>query len=305
MKIFKNRGDIYIPQTKFKSDLEQKVLLLSLTGIVVFTAVFLLIIGIKYDFSADKFFKPENMKNQVVEQLEELPEVQGKSNFLFVLSNEDTEDMYFCSVIQVDLDTISYKSCTLDANTTFEGKKLSEVYKAGGAGNVMNAVNQNLGINIDYYIDQNINNFSKMFDSMGKIKYNVLKDVKYKDTSFYGFNIKVKAGEQNVDGDMASKLMRYYVAEEQNYEAVNEILLTAISQHLNPQTYDKKEKIFSTFIECSKTNISVKNFTENINGIKVLSSETTGVNVYNVNSQYDGNNLTSSSIAEIKGYFTK
>lgn len=305
MKIFKNRGDIYIPQTKVKSDLEQKVLLIALTVIVVFTSVFLLIVGIKYDFSAEKFFKPENMKVPIAENIEELPDVQGKTNFLFVLSNEDTEEMYMCTIIQVDLDTISYKTCTLNSNTILDGKKLMDDYKAGGAGNVMNAINQNVGINIDYYIDQNIDSFRKMFDTMGKIRYNVLKDVKYKDTSYYGYNLKIKAGEQNIDGEMATKLMRYYATKENNYEAVNDILLAAISQHLNPQNYEKKEKIFSTFIECSKTNISVKNFTENINGIKVLSSETTGVNVYNVKSQYEENSLTSSSVSEIKGYFAK
>ncbi len=305
MRIFKNRGDIYIPQTKFKSDLEQKILLISLSVIVVFTAVFLLIIGIKYDFSAEKFFKPDNLKSQVAEYVEELPEVEGKTNYLFVLSNKDTEEMYFCTIIQVDLDTISYKACTLDSSTISEGKKFSDIYKSGGAGNVMNAVNQLLGINIDYYIDENIDNFKKMFDTMGKVKYNVLNDVKYKDTSYYGFNIKVKAGEQTIDGDIATKLMRYYAAKEYNYEAVNDIILTAISQQINKDNYERKEKLFSTFIECSKTNISVKNFTENLNGMKVLSSETTGVNIYNAKPQYDGNNLTSSSISDIKGYFTK
>ncbi len=305
MKIFKNRGDIYIPQTKFKSDLEQKALLIALTCIIAFTAVFMLIIGIKYDFSAEKFFKPENLKNEKIENLEELPEVSGKNNFLFVLSNVDTGEMYFASIIQVDLDTISYKACTLNSNTVMGGKKLADVYKAGGAGNVMNTINQNIGISVDYYIDQNLDDFRKMFDAMGRVKYNVLNDVKYKDTSFYGFNIKVKAGEQNLDGDMATKLMRYYVDKEQNYEAVNEILLSTLSQQLNSGNYEKKEKLFSTFIECSKTNISVKNFTENLNGIKVLSSDTTGVNVYSVNSQYEGDSLVSSSVSEIKGYFTK
>lgn len=56
MRLFKNRGDIYIPSTKFKSDLEQKILFAVLAFIVVFTIVFLAIFGIKYDFSVKKFF---------------------------------------------------------------------------------------------------------------------------------------------------------------------------------------------------------------------------------------------------------
>jgi hypothetical protein len=35
-----------------------------------------------------------------------------------------------------------------------------------------------------------------MFNAMGKINYTVLSDVKYKDTSRYGYNIKIKAASR-------------------------------------------------------------------------------------------------------------
>lgn len=305
MKIFKHRGDVYLPKPKFKSDMEQRALIIALISVVVFTSVFLLIVGIKNDFSIMKFFQPENVNVSVGTDAEELPEVQGKANFIFTLNNENTDELYFCTLIQVDLDTVSYKACTLDPNTNVEGKSLAEIYLKGGAGNVMNAVSQHLGISIDYYIDMNTDDFRKMYDSMGKVKYMVLDDVKYKDTSYYGFNIKLKAGEQNIDGGKATDLMRYYIVKEKNYEAVNDIFLASLSQQINEANYEKKEKLFSSFIDLSKTNITVKNFTENLNGMKVLSSETTGVIIYSAAPQYDGNNLTSGSIANIKGYFSK
>lgn len=224
---------------------------------------------------------------------------------LLVVNNEETENMYFCTLVQIDLDTVSYKVCTLDPNTAADGKKLNDIYKVGGAGNVVNAVNQLLGISVDFYVDESIENFKKMFDSLGKIKYTVLNDIKYKDTSYYGFNIKIKAGEQNIDGGKAADLMCYYVAKEKNYDAANDLILSAVSQLINTENYEKKEKLFSQMIELSKTNITVKNFTENIDALKVLSSETTGVNVYSAAPQYDGGNLTSTSISNIKGYFSK
>lgn len=305
MKIFKHRGDIYLQKPKFKSDMEQRALIIALICIVVFTSVILLIVGIKNDFSIMKFFQPENINIAAGTNDEELPEVEGKFNFIFLLNNEQTEELYFATLIQVDLDTVSYKACTLDPNTNVEGKSLAEIYVKGGAGNVMNAASQMLGINIDYYVDMNTDDFRKMYDSMGKVKYMVLGDVKYKDTSYYGFNIKLKAGEQNIDGGKATDLMRYYVVKEKNYEAVNDIFLAALSQQINEVNYEKKEKLFSLFIDLSKTNITVKNFTENISGMKVLSSETTGVIIYSAAPQYDGDNLTSGSIADIKGYFSK
>lgn len=305
IRIFKNRGDIYIPSAKFKSDLEQRILLIALAFIVVFTVIFVLIFGIKYDFSFKEFFAPENINNQNEAVVEQLPEVEGKTNFLFVLSNKNTNEMYFCTLIQTDLDTISYKASTFSPETAVDGENLSEIYETSGAGGVINGLNGLLGINIDYYIDESFDDFKDMFNAMGDVNYTVLNDVKFKDTSRYGYNIKIKAGEKKLDGDSAQKLMRYYVSQEQNFSAVNDIFLAALTQQINEENFERREALFSKFIEYSKTNITVKNFTEGINGMKVLSSPTTGVNVYNAPVKYEGKNLTTSSADDIKGYFSK
>jgi len=122
MRLFKNRGDIYVPRTKFKSDIEQKVLLSLLSFILIFTVVFVGFIAFKYDFSAKKFFKPDNV--EVVEETDEeiLPEVSGKQNYLFIMHNSQTNEMYFSAVIQADIDAVSYKICTLAADTDMNGK---------------------------------------------------------------------------------------------------------------------------------------------------------------------------------------
>lgn len=305
LRIFKNRGDIYIPKTKFKSDVEQKVLLAVLCFILIFTAVFVTFIAFKYDFSAQKFFKPDNM--EIVENTEEeiLPEVSGKHNYLFIMYNGQTSEMYFSSLIQVDMDAVSYKVCTLDKKTQINDKSLEDIYLSTGGAGLMKSLGEYFGINIDYYICENTNNYADVFDLMGRVNYVVEEDIKYKDTSRYGFNIKVKKGEQNLDGDKASKIIRYYLAEQKNYSAVNDIILNSLSQQINEESFEKRERLFSTFIEKSETNISVKNFTQDIDVLKVLSSETTGVNVYNVETGYDGNIINDQSMANIKAYFAK
>lgn len=305
MRLFKNRGDIYVPKTKFKSDVEQKILISILAFIIVFTAVFVIFIGFKYDFSAKKFFTPDDLKVVAVENDDVLPQVSGKKNYLFIMNNEDTNEMYFCTVIQVDLDTLSYKAATIKNDTQIEGKKLSEIYaNAGGAG-VQTNLNAYLGINIDYYVDESVNNFSDWFDSLGKVNYTLIDDVRYKDTSRYGFNIKLKSGEQVLDGDKASKLLRYFAGEGDNISAVNDIFLAALSQQINAENYDQREKLFNIFIEKSETNFTVKDFTESVDGLKVLSDDTTGVNVYNVNTSCESGKLTEQSLSDIKAYFAK
>ena len=61
MRIFKNRGDIYFSKTNKKKSTEQKILLIALTVIVLFSVVFMFIVGAKNDFSAKKFFEPEDL----------------------------------------------------------------------------------------------------------------------------------------------------------------------------------------------------------------------------------------------------
>lgn len=294
-----------MPKTKFKSDVEQKVLISILAFIIVFTAVFVIFIGFKYDFSAKKFFTPNDLKIVEVENDDVLPQVSGKKNYLFIMNNENTNEMYFCTVIQVDLDTLSYKAATIKNDTQIEGKKLSEIYaNAGGAG-VQTNLNAYLGINIDYYVDESVNNFSDWFDSLGKVNYTLIDDVRYKDTSRYGFNIKLKSGEQVLDGDKASKLLRYFAGEGDNILAVNDIFLAALSQQINAENYEQREKLFNVFIEKSETNFTVKDFTESVDGLKVLSDDTTGVNVYNVNTSCESGKLTEQSLSDIKAYFAK
>ncbi|MDE6751365.1 MAG: hypothetical protein K2J59_01140, partial [Eubacterium sp.] len=143
-----------------------------------------------------------------------------------------------------------------------------------------------------------------IFDYMGGINYTVSEDIRYKDNSYYGFNIKVSSGNQKIDGDLSSKLMRYYLTQDR-YDLVNDLILNALSQQINPENYERKEKIFSRLIDNSVTNITIKNYNEADDEIRVLSDETTGAAIYSVFPVYDGNKIVSSSIGEIKGYFEK
>ena len=271
MRLFKNRGDIYIPSTREKADIEQKVLLIVLIFVVIFTAVFLLIFGIKYDFSVKNFFTPDDLQQQEEEVVQQLPEVQGKTNYLLILSNKNTQEMYFCSLFQADMDTVSYKSCTFSPQTVADENSVSQIYKNSGAAGVANSLSRLFGIEIDFYIDMDYSDYATMFDYLGSVNYTVLNDIRYKDTSRYGYNIRISAGNQKLDGDNAVKLMRYYVSQENNYTAVNDILLSAASQHMNEENYANRESVFSRFIEYPQRVFTVRVSTQKKNILLVLS----------------------------------
>lgn len=305
MRIFKNRGDIYISSSRKKSDLEQKILLAVLAFIIVFTAVFLIIFGVRYDFSFKAFITPEDLKEEENVEVEQLPQVQGKTNYLLLLSNENTEDLYFCALLQTDMDTVSYKACTIAPQTQENATAISDIYQSLGAAGVANSLSRLFGIDIDYYADFNYTDYVDFFDYLGSVNYTVLNDVRYKDTSRYGYNIRISAGDQTLDGDSAVKLMRYYVSQENNFSAVNDIILASVSQHINQENYEKRERAFSRFIEYAQTNITVRDFTAQQDNLTVLSSDTTSVNVYNVPVSYEGSVITSDSVSDVLGYFSK
>ena len=150
MRIFKNRGDIYISSSRKKSDLEQKILLAVLAFIIVFTAVFLIIFGVRYDFSFKAFITPEDLKEEENVEVEQLPQVQGKTNYLLLLSNENTEDLYFCALLQTDMDTVSYKACTIAPQTQEKGTAILDTYQSHGAEGVGNSLSRLFRIDIDY-----------------------------------------------------------------------------------------------------------------------------------------------------------
>ena len=73
---------------------------------------------------------------------------------------------------------------------------------------VLEAVNDITGLNLQYYIIIKTEGFIKLVDAIGGITFNVPIDMDYDDTS-QDLHIHLKAGEQELDGDKAEQLVRF------------------------------------------------------------------------------------------------
>ena len=305
MRIFKNRGDIYFSKNNKEKSAEQRFLIAALALIVVFTFIFVVFVGVKNDFSAKEFFKPDNIETtHAFKDEQQLPSVSGKSNFISVVSED--ENLLFVSLVQVDLDSVSYKVSNLKAQTVCDGKPLSDIFKDGGVQNVQNAVESLLDIKFDYYIHLEKAKYNEFFNEMGRVNYPVLSEIKFRDNeSPVPYSARFKAGEQKLDGSQIINLTRYYLEEENNTEAANELMLVCLSQQINPENLKKSDELFSLFMELSETNITIRDFSVAGDGITVLSDERSGVKVYSAAAEYDADSLSSESLQKIKGYFVK
>lgn len=306
MRIFKNRGDIFFSKTNKEKSTEQKILISALVFIVSFTIVFVTAFAIKYDFSAKKFFKPESLQTTSADSINNeisLPEVSGKNNFVVMVS--DKNRLLFVYLLQVDMDSVSYKLTTLKPDTIADGKGLDEIFVSGDAENTKLACESLIGTDFDYYISFERDKFIEIFNDFGNIKYPMLEEIKYKNnTSAVPYSVKIKDGEQNLSGNDVVNLVRYYL-ENDKQSFANDLLLTCLVQQVNSDNLEKSDTLFRNFIKSVDTNISVKNYSLCTDSLLVLSNERTGVSIYNAPAQYKADKITDESLREVKGYFSK
>lgn len=306
MRILKNRGDIYFSKVNKEKSKEQKILIIALVIIVVFTILFVTVLSVKNDFSAKKFFAPEENITVTQQEAEEkiLPAVEGKTNFLNAVYSE--ENLLFVTLLQVDMDNVSYKVSVLKADTQFDGVSLSKIFSSSGIENVKKSVETQLGVSFDYYIGMELNSFINFYNELGNVSYPVLNDIRFKSSkSEVSYSLKIKAGEKNIDGKEYVSLIRYYLEEENNMSQANEIVLTALSQQINSKNLEKSEDLFKSFVTVANTNITIRDFSLSGDNMAVLSHDQVGVRVYNASGSYSKNKIDENDLQKIKSYFVK
>ena len=305
MRIFKNRGDIYFSKNNKEKSTEQKILLIALAVIVLFTFVFMLCVAAKNDFSIKKFFEPEDLSTTtaVEDSTVALPQVSGKTNYIVTVA--DNENLLFVELVQVDLDNKSYKICTLKSSTEYDGSTLGYIYAHSGVLNVKSATENMISTTFDYYIDFQRDKFTEYFDSLGSVNYALVSDIKYKNNkSAVPFTVRMKAGEQVIKGTQAVNLVRYFL-DTNSQQSANDVLLTSLSKQINVDNFANKDSLFQDLVTKSNTNITVRDYSAADDDITVLCNSQNGISVYGAEVKYDKNKITKDTLQNAKGYFVK
>lgn len=307
MKIFKNRGDIYFSKSGTKADKEQTILIIALVCVILLSVIVVIFTGAKSDFSAKKFFAPDQTVLVSSDSSQaELPDVGGKTNYLLLTTGEDEETVYTVTLFQADMDSISYKICNLQPSTLLDGNTVASIYKGGGVNNLVQALESDLSVDIDFYMITKVKDFISFYDAMGTVHYPLAEDIKYKDSeSADTYSVKLSAGEQTLDGKKFISLLRYYVNVKNDCKTANDLVLNGLTQLINSDNAAKKDELFKEFVVLSKSNMTVKDFSERNDDITVLTDSRTGVNTYNVETLSDGGELDPQSRSSIKSYYAK
>lgn len=308
MKIFKNRGDIYISKSKGIKSVEERVLFIILAIIVILTIVFVVMLSQKYSsvaefFVGDNISVSDNAGDQVTEVL---PEISGKSNYLLIETDDENTTVHYVVLIQADGDNKAYKVCTLSPNTKIDNTTIEKIYEQGAGASLQTKLTEFFGFEIDYYIQFNNNKFIDFTDKLGTFIYPSPQAVEYSggkgdDT----YTVRIKEGEQNLNGKDLTNIIRYYINEKNNYQIPNELMLYALTNYVSEDNLENSEELFRMFIADCSTNITVKNFADSMDALTVFCKSSQGITVYSANAKYDSLQLTPQSVQEIKGYFSK
>ncbi len=307
MKIFKNRGDIYISKAGYKSSREERILITLLVIIVVITIAFAVVLANKYDSVKDFFAGDSVTVTQVENKEEELPKISGKTNFLILETDQDETVIHYIYLLQADKDYLSYKVCAFMPDMMIDGESIYNIFLHGGGASLQTKLTAYFGFDIDFYASFDHDSFVEFVGKLGKFTYPSNENVRFnggKDDDEYA--IRISEGEQTLDSTDLSNLLRYYSTEKQNLNRVNEIILYGITQLFNEENYEDSEALFRLFINSSTTNITVRNAQDEKNALLVFCKKNTDITVYSAKTEYDGKKiLTQESVKEIKGYFSK
>lgn len=306
MKIFKNRGDIYIPKSEYKSSKEETILRILLVLIVVLTAVLLIFLNHKYNSAAEFFGDGEITTTQIALEEKELPKISGKTNFLIFETDDEKTSIHYIALIQADKNAKAYKICSLSPNMIIDKNNLLEIYERGGGASLQKKLTEYFGFEIDCFAEFDNSSFVEFVSKMGNILYSSNENIRFnggKENDKY--SIHISEGEQNLNSKEISNLLRYYSQEKRNFNLENELIIASLTQLFNEKTYEDCDWLFRMFIKSSSSNITVRDFENEKNALMVYCLNNSEITVYSTQCQYNKNVLTHNSVKEIKGYFNK
>lgn len=308
MKIFKNRGDIYISKSAVNASRQAKVLYLLLVFIVIFTIAFVIFLSQRYDSVAAFFAKDEVTVTQSVNPQGEdlLPKIEGKTNFLIMETDDAETELHYLFLLQADKDNLAYKAAALPLDMTIDGVSVWNIFEQGGSAALQKQLTQHLGFEIDYQVQFKASAFVEFANKLGSILYLSNEEIRFSGgEEDDAYSLHIGKGEQKLAGRDINNLLRYYAQETDNYAAENELVLKIFTGLLNEKNYENCEGYYRLFVKSANTDITVRDFENGKNALMVYCTKNTDITVYSVTAVQEDTALSAECEKELRGYFSK
>lgn len=265
-----NNGLFSKPKKNKKVNPKFKYLALSFSLFIIILAVFsafLFMRSIDFDFNniVDRTTAEEPSDTvSEISQSYSVSELTGKTVYLFMITN-DSSVADFGFIITADFDSKNITVKSFDAGKKLaDGKSFADIYEGGLIDELKQRINSDFSISVNKYIVCTPTQLKKIIASFGGITVNVTQAVNYKSPEF---NVILDKGEQKLSDEFVYK----YLAVSSDTER-SRIMCDILNGALTPENSEKSEVLFKNFVNNCKTDISVIDFSNASEKIKIYSN---------------------------------
>ncbi len=261
-----NNKSIFSNRKKLKS---------STKNFIIAFGIFILILGISsvvlfmysLDFDLSNLVETteqEETTSEYVSKTYSVESLTGKSNVMFVVLDEK-EDLEFICCAMLDFDNKSFKIKQINGDSQINFgdryKSVSGIYCDKGENGLKDLMLDYCNISVDKYAIFDKSGLKKFFLSFNGIVVNVPQNISYHSNEF---NIEFEAGEQSIS---AEKTVNYLFAIDG--ELREKALCDVAISILNKDYVKNADRIFKKFVNSSKTDISVIDFSDSLETLEV------------------------------------
>lgn len=175
----------------------------------------------------------------------------GKSNILFICEEEKNIEISFVVATDFDSKKMNVLSVNIDSN----------LYKTNSVNGAKSYIESAYGIKIDKYVVTNKTQAKEILSLFDGFRVNVEKNIDYKSKDF---NLELTEGYQY----LSSELIFNYLLISDNLTR-EKVLCDLINSVLKKEYIDNSQNLFTSFVRNCETDISVIDYSENIENLKI------------------------------------
>lgn len=227
----------------------------------------------KYDFNLKNAVNGEAETETVtVTEEGEIPEIQGEKTYFFWCAESDRSSIHFAWLVNINMPERTMKVYTVTPETLVEtdgeAVSLEMLYQKWGELELAKAVETATGVKIDGYAGSDGNSFRNMINSFSGVDVTVPEQVEYRGE---GLTLVLVKGKQNMKGDTLYKYMLYLESLGARGRSMQANVLTEIFESVfKPSYIGRTSSIFSKFSNTLKTNLSIVDFSQTEEAVKIL-----------------------------------
>ena len=235
------------------------VVVLSVSSVILFTS--------SLEFNLNNLIENTSMEaydDTFTDETYSVKNLSGNSNIMFVLLDSDENiESVFCTIVDFDDQTFRVKQLSGDshvANNELD-QSVNDIYENDSIDGLKKMFYSQWSISVEKYAVFNYNDLKKFFSSFKGFTINVKEDVNCKTPEF---NLELSKGKQDLSGE---KALNYFLScESHNRE---QVICDIINSLFVSEYVDNAELLFKRFVNSSKTDISVIDFSQANDIIKI------------------------------------